>query len=173
MKKNIEKRLKLITISFILIILLLVSTSIIIYSTENNKEEGIQEREEINTSKIITCISNEQKDDVYDTEIVQIENGILLARTNSKHWNHSTPNQVTCNYYTEQSTKLNNLTGVESHITCNDVEGSVETTYTISEINRDEVRLKQFDFMEKNNIFYEAGWLDYMKRSNYNCTSDQ
>ena len=88
MKKNIEKRLKLITISFLLIILVLISTSIILYVTDNNKEETIQEREEINTSKTISCISNEPKDDVYDTEIVQIENGILLTRKNNKHWNH-------------------------------------------------------------------------------------
>lgn len=173
MKKNIEKKLKLLTISFLLIILVLISTSIILYTSENNKEEVIQEREDINISKTITCISNEQKDDVYDTEIVRIENGILLTRTNIKNWTHSIPNQVTCNYYTEQSTKLNNLSGVESKITCNDLEGTIETTYTIGEINKDEVRLKQFDFMEKNNIFYETGWLDYMKRSNYKCTSNE
>jgi len=173
MKKNIEKRFKIIIISFLLIIIVLISTSLILYVNDNNSEETIQEREEINTSKTITCTSNYQKDDVYDIEIVQVENGILTTRTNNKYWKHSTPNQVTCNYYTEQSTKLNNLTGVESQITCNDLEGSVETTYIISEINKDEVRLKQFDFMEKNNIFYEAGWLEYMKKSNYNCTSNQ
>ena len=173
MKKSIEKKLKVLTISFLLIILVLITTSMIIYITDNNKEKTIQEREEINTSKTITCISNEQKDDVYDTETVQIENSILLTRVNSKHWNHSTPNHITCNYYTEQSTKLNKITGVESQITCNDLEGSIETTYTINEINKDEVRLKQFDFMEKNNIFNETGWLEHMKKSNYKCTSNQ
>ena len=173
MKKSIEKKLKVLTISFLLVILVLISTSMIIYITDNNKEESIQEREEINTSKTITCTSNEQKDDVYDTEIIQIKNGILLTRVNNKYWKHSTPNQVTCNYYTEQSSKLKNLSGIESQITCNDLEGSIETTYTINEINKDEVRLKQFDFMEKNNIFNETGWLEYMKKSNYNCISNQ
>ena len=173
MKKSIEKKLKVLTISFLLVILVLISTSMIIYITDNNKEESIQEREEINTSKTITCTSNEPKDDVYDTEIIQIKNGILLTRVNNKYWKHSTPNQVTCNYYTEQSSKLKNLSGIESQITCNDLEGSIETTYTINEINKDEVRLKQFDFMEKNNIFNETGWLEYMKKSNYNCISNQ
>ena len=131
-----------------------------------NVEKRVSEVEE----KTITCVSSEKKDDVEQTEIVWIKNKVLMTRTNISTWNKESANDQTCKYYHSQTEKLNSLPGIESSVDCNAYSGTATTIYTISEVDRTNIKLKQFEYLGENDTFDDKSWKNYMRKNHYSCT---
>ena len=51
-------------------------------------------------------------------------------------------------------------------------KGNASAVYMISEIDREDMKLKQFDYMNEKGIFDYKGWTDYMETSGYTCEEE-
>ena len=139
-----KKKLIIIGIAFLVLIILIVTTNI-----------------------AHNAYTKEEK-----TEEVYVEQGRLITRTNTYEWSKPEPKEKTCEYYTLMTEKLNALQGITGTIYCNDAKtsGNAKIIYTIQDVNREDVKLKQFDFLDKDNIFNVSAWKYYMENNKYKCT---
>lgn len=165
-----KKTIKIIGIIVIIILLILVGVTVIV-GTEKEKNK-VEKRKEVvyPSSQTILCVKEQGHDGVREEEEIYLENGVLLTRTNRENWTRSEPKEVTCKYYTQKSESLNQKPGVRSSCTCDDTRGTSTTTYTIAEIDREDLKLKQVEFLDQNNIFDVDSWILYMEEDNYICT---
>lgn len=173
--KQISKEKKIFIILLIILFFLLIIIGITIavgtVAQENKKEkEEINVKDEKpNTISTITCINEDMPDDIIKSEQVYLEQGKLITRTDISKWNKTEPREDTCKYYQTQTIKLNNLNGITSSVTCNEQRGEATTIYTISEIDRSKTKLKQFDYLNEENIFDYKNWISYMESKEYKC----
>ncbi len=166
-----KKKLIIIGIAFLVLIILIVTTNIA--HNAYTKEEKIKEIEKkVAEAMTITCINENGNDDVVQTEIVYIEKGILISRTNIYEWSKPEPKEKTCEYYTLMAEKMNALPGITGSIYCNEAKtsGNAKIVYLISEVNKEDVRLKQFDYLDEDNLFDANAWKYYMENSKYKCS---
>ena len=166
-----KKKLIIIGIAFLVLIILIVTTNIA--HNAYTKEEKIKEIEKkVAETMTITCINENGNDGVIETEEVYVEQGRLITRTNTYEWSKPEPKEKTCEYYTLMTEKLNALQGITGTIYCNDAKtsGNAKIIYTIQDVNREDVKLKQFDFLDKDNIFNVSAWKYYMENNKYKCT---
>jgi len=166
-----KKKLIIIGIAFLVLIILIITTNIA--HNAYTKEEKIKEIEKkVAETMTITCINENGNDGVIETEEVYVEQGRLITRTNTYEWSKPEPKEKTCEYYTLMTEKLNALQGITGTIYCNDAKtsGNAKIIYTIQDVNREDVKLKQFDFLDKDNIFNISAWKYYMENNKYKCT---
>ena len=161
----------LLIILFFLIVIIGITIAVGTVAQENNKEkENANTKKEATTNiSLITCINEEMPDDITKSEQVYMEEGKLITRTDKSSWNKTEPREDTCKYYQTQTVKLNELYGVTSQVTCDESRGTATTIYTISEIDRTKTKLKQFDYLNEENIFDYKSWMTYMESKEYTC----
>lgn len=140
-------------------------------TTSKKQEENIQLRENKDpVEKTITCIKEKGHDEVEEKEIVYIQNGELITRRNEYSWQKSTPKEQTCEYYTQMVGGMNSKAGVQGSVSCNEYSGNATLTYTISEMDKTDTKLKQFDYIKSDNIFDYESWIAYMEYNKYICS---
>lgn len=163
---------------WIIVILVIIFSLVLIITTNvahnaNQKEEEIKEIEKkIADTMTIICTNENGNDGVTQIEEVYIEKGVLISRTNIYEWSKPEPKEKTCEYYTLMTEKLNALTGITGTVYCNEAKtsGNAKIIYTIESVNREDVKLKQFDYLDDNNIFDANAWKYYMENSKYKCS---
>ena len=168
MKKNRKWIIASIVIIFSLVIIITTNVA----HNANKKEEEIKEIEKkIADTMTITCTNENGNDGVIETEEVYIEKGILITRTNTYEWSKPEPKEKTCEYYTLMVEKLNALPGITGTVYCNEAKtsGNAQIIYTIENVNREDVKLKQFDYLDDNNTFDANAWKYYMENNKYKC----
>lgn len=168
--KKYKKRIIIGVISFFIIVLIITTN---IAHRANKKEAEVKEIEKkMADTMTITCINENGNDGVVQTEIVYIEQGKLITRTNKYEWSKPEPKEKTCEYYTLMTEKLNALAGITGSVYCNDAKtsGNAQVVYKISEINKEDVKLKQFDYLDEDNMFDSSTWKYYMENSKYKCS---
>lgn len=173
MEKKLSKEMKIIIILLIILFFLLIIIGITIavgtIAKENEKEKSNTKNEEYKDQITITCSIEENKDDVVKTEQVYLEKGVLITRTDISKWNKTIPREDTCKYYQTQTAKLNNYVGISSSVNCDTTSGTATTIYTISELDRTKTKLKQYDYLNEDNIFDYRSWMNYMQTKEYTC----
>lgn len=175
MKKNKERKIFIILLIILIFLFLIIGVTVGVVGAieKNNKENSNEQNQEESKEMTIACVKEDGNDDVKKTEEVYLEDGIIIKRTDTSEWDKTDPKQETCDYYTLQTTKLNQLDGVSSEVTCNELKGKAVTIYTISEVNKDEIKLKQFDYITENYTFSGSGWMTHMKKNGYECSVNQ
>ncbi len=169
-----KKDRKWIIASIVIIFSLVIIITTNVAHNANKKEEEIKEIEKkIADTMTITCTNENGNDGVIETEEVYIEKGILITRTNTYEWSKPEPKEKTCEYYTLMVEKLNSLPGITGTVYCNEAKtsGNAQIIYTIENVNREDVKLKQFDYLDDNNTFDANAWKYYMENNKYKCTS--
>ena len=169
-----KKDRKWIIASIVIIFSLVLIITTNVAHNANKKEEEIKEIEKkIADTMTITCTNENGNDGVIETEEVYIEKGILITRTNTYEWSKPEPKEKTCEYYTLMVEKLNSLPGITGTVYCNEAKtsGNAQIIYTIENVNREDVKLKQFDYLDDNNTFDANAWKYYMENNKYKCTS--
>ena len=167
-EKRRKKRIITVEGCLILLLLLIAGTTLFVHGS---KESEIQKKEvEYPEEQTITCFKEQGHDEAEETEIVYLQKGKLIRRENIVDWTNSPSKERTCEYYTKNSAGLNSYKGVSSTCNCGDSYGHYTATYVIAELDREEVRLKQFDYLNENDIFSAAQWRIYMEERNFKCT---
>lgn len=151
----------------------LVGTTIIV---TNDYNKNIVEKRKIEKvykpEQTITCTKENARDDVTITESVYLQNGELVTRTNTAYWSKAQPREMTCKYYTDMASGLNGRPGVTSYTSCDDHSGRNTTTYTFSEIDNTDLKLKQLDFVDSQNKFDSQAWKIHMEEDKYTCEEE-
>lgn len=171
--KNKEHKIFIILLIILIFLILIIGITIGISSIADKKEENLnkpQEKEK-NSELTITCIKEDVHDDVTKTEEVYLKNDIIITRTDISEWNKEEATPVTCEYYTLQTTKLNEYEGITSSVVCDDKNGKATTIYTIDKVDKSKMKLKQFDYVDENYKFDSKSWTLNMKMNDYICTS--
>ncbi|MBQ6135005.1 MAG: hypothetical protein IJI60_01665 [Bacilli bacterium] len=167
-----KKRTKILIIIIVIILLILLLSAIIFLSMNARDSKEKDTKPEYKEAMTITCIKEVGHDEVKQTETVYMENGILITRRTSAVWTKAEPKERTCEYYTDQTNGLNTKKGVNASVTCDEQTGNASAVYMISEIDREDMKLKQFDYMNEKGIFDYKGWTDYMETSGYTCEEE-
>jgi len=164
-----KKRIWIIIAIVLFFLLVLIGMTILVSKeVENNQVE----KRMINKNKeeqTITCIKENGHDGAEETEEVFLKKGILVTRTNKVVWVKPDPKEKTCEYYSLKSQGLNSRPGVTSNTTCDEHSGTSISTYIISEIDKEDIRLKQFDFVNADNVFDYTSWMLYMEKDGFDC----
>ena len=134
----------------------------------NNKVEKRVEKS-YPAEQTINCVKENARDDVTVTEEVYLQNGELVTRTNTAYWVKTEPREMTCKYYNDLASGLTRRPGVSSTTNCDDTSGRNTTIYQMNEIDKTDLKLKQFDFVDSNNKFDSLGWKNYMENDGYVC----
>ncbi len=165
-----KKNIILIIVAIIAFILIVIGTTIL--SMNASKEENVEKRvvPEYKEEQTITCIRQDSYDDVDEEETVYIQKGVLITRRNTATWNKAESNEMTCKYYTSKNQGLNMKAGIRSSVECNENRGSFTVTYTIAELDKEDTKLKQFDYINNAGIFDYRSWMQFMQKENYQCT---
>ncbi len=167
-----KKRKKIIVGIILFFVIVLIITTNVAHKATQKEEEAKEIEKKMVDTMTITCINENGNDDVVQTEIVYIEKGILISRTNIYEWSKPEPKEKTCEYYTLMAEKMNALPGITGSIYCNEAKtsGNAKIVYLISEVNKEDVRLKQFDYLDEDNLFDANAWKYYMENSKYKCS---
>jgi len=165
-----KKKRKLVYLILVLLFLLFIGGFILLVSTVTQKE-NVQKREGYNYKKnlTITCTSTTQ-DDVNITEEVVIENSVLILRRDIASWyKGDTTGEKTCKYYTSKASGLAVKQGITCTTNCDERQGTSTTVYTISELDKEDVKLKQFEYINEKDFFDYYGWMTHMRNKGYDC----
>ena len=165
-----KKKTKIIIIGIVLLILLLIGIIILIlnqYEKVTVEKRIIRDYRE---SQTITCIKEKNAANVEETEELYLEKGIVITRTNIARWSNTDSLENSCKYYTNKTTGLTGKPGVNVSTNCNDTSGVSTITYTLAEIDKEDIRLKQFDYIDADNHFDYNSWIIYMEQGGYTCT---
>ena len=166
-----KKEKVLIIITIVILIMILVGATVFAGYELEKKNKRIEKKvvENYKDSQTITCTLEKNKEDIEQIEEVYIEKGILIARINRYTWSREEAKEVTCKHYTSLANNSSTLAGVSSVVNCDAFSGNVTTTYTIAELDKDNIKLNQFDYIKENNTFDYAGWKYYMQNKGYSC----
>ena len=104
--------------------------------------------------------------------IVYIKKGVLISKRTSAVWNKTEPKEKTCEYYTDQTNGLLTKRGVTATVDCDESRGTASATYVIADIDREDMKIKQFDYLTKDDIFDYQGWETYMTNNGYVCEEE-
>lgn len=169
-----KKRIKIIIIIVVIILLILLLSGIIFLSM-NARENGEtpNKEPEYKEAMTITCTKEVGHDDVKQTESIYMEKGVLITRRTTAVWTKVEPKEKTCEYYTDQTNGLNTKKGVNASVNCDEQSGNASAVYTISEIDREDMKLKQFDYMNEKGILDYKSWINYMASDGYTCEEEQ
>ncbi len=167
-QKRLKRRIISITVACFLVLFLIIGVTLFV---DSNKESTVQKKrtQKFAAEQTVSCVKEQGHDDAEETEEVYIQNGILISRKNIVNWSNSIYKEKTCEYYTKSSNGLNAYPGVSSTCNCNDNGGNYSATYTIAELNKEDVRLKQFDYLTENGIFDVDAWIMYMEDRGFVC----
>lgn len=164
-----EKKIFIILVFVLLFLLIIIGVTIGVSTiSKNNKKEYVK-KETYREKMTITCSIEEEKSNLKKTEEVYLEKGVLITRTDKNEWKSTSPNEDTCKYYQTQVAGLNKYSGVSSSVNCNETSGTSTTTYLISEINREDLKINQFDYLNEENVLDYRGWITYMEKKGYIC----
>ncbi len=165
-----KKKTKLFIIGIVILILLVIGIIILILS--QYEKESVQKRVVRNykDTQIITCIKEKNAANVEETEEVYLEKGVIITRKNTARWSNSDSLENSCKYYTNKTDGLLGKPGINVITNCNDVSGVSTITYTLADIDKEDIRLKQFDYIDSENHFDYNSWIIYMEQSGYKCT---
>ena len=168
-KKDKEKWIIVGIVLFFLFVL--IGTTVIVGNDLQKRNKEVQKR----TKKVypaeqtITCTRENIRDDVTVTEEVYLQNGELVTRTNTAYWSKTEPREMTCKYYNDLAAGLTGRPGVTSTTNCDDRSGRNTTIYRLNEIDKEDLKLKQFDFVDSYNKFDAQAWKIYMEKDEYIC----
>ena len=164
-----KKKIILIVVAVFLLLLLMVIITMMALNAKNS--ETVEKRESNKKEEFtITCVKENAHDDVTETEIVYIQKGVLITRTDNDTWNKREPSEKTCDYYNSKNTNLGTKKGVTSRVDCNETRGTFTATYTIAEVDKEDTQLKQFDYINQEGIFEDRSWRSYMEKDGFKCT---
>lgn len=165
-----KKKTKLLIIGIVILILLVIGIIILILS--QHEKETVQKRvqKSYRDSQTITCIKDKNAANVEETEEVYLEKGVIITRKNIARWNNSDSLDNSCKYYTNKTEGLLGKPGINVSTNCTDTSGVSTITYTLAEVDKEDVRLKQFDYIDSENHFNYNSWIIYMEQGGYHCT---
>ena len=165
-----KKKTKIIIIGTVVLLLLVLG--IIILILNQYEKETIEKRvvKEYRDSQTITCIKEKNAANVEETEEVYMEKGVVITRTNTARWSNSDSLENSCKYYTNKTAGLTGKPGVNVSTNCNETSGVSTIIYTLAEIDKEDIRLKQFDYIDSENHFNYNSWIIYMEQGGYSCT---
>ncbi len=164
-----SKKKKIILIAIAALLLLVLMIIMTVLALNARESEKVEKREATKDVLTITCVKENAHDDVTETETVYLEKGILITRTDNDTWTKREPSQKTCDYYNSKNTGLNTKEGVSSRVDCNETRGNFTATYTIANVDKEDTQLKQFDYINQDNIFDYRSWKSYMEKDGFKC----
>lgn len=164
-----EKKIFIILVFVLLFLLVIIGVTIGVSTIAKNNKREFVKKETYSEKMTITCTFEEEKLNLKKTEEIYLEKGVLITRTDKNEWRSTSPNEDTCKYYQTQMAGLNRYTGVSSNANCNETSGTSITTYTINEINRKDLKINQFDYLNEENILDYKSWISYMEKKDYTC----
>jgi len=149
----------------------LIGTTVVVGNDLQKRNRIVEKRMEKNypAEQTINCVKENARDDVTVTEEVYLENGELVTRTNTAYWVKTEPIEMTCKYYNDLAAGLTGRPGVTSTTSCDDTSGRNTTIYRMDEVDKTDLKLKQFDFVDSHNKFDVMAWKIYMEDDNYVC----
>lgn len=160
----------LIIVGAVLFLFLLIGITIAAMSASGEKAEK-RVTPTYKDEETITCIKENSHDEAEETESLYLQKGVLITKRNTVTWSKREPKEKTCEYYTTQSRGLSAKEGITSSIECNETRGTFTATYTIAELDREDIRLKEFDYLNSKGIIDTRSWIFYMKNEGYTCNS--
>ena len=167
-----KKRIVLIGISLTALFLIVMGTTILAMNAKENEKVEKRLAPEHKEEQTITCVREKGHDDVEETETVYMQKGVLITRKNTASWYKAEAKEQTCTYYTTKNEGLNAKPGVTSSLDCNENRGNFTATYTIADMDKEDMKLKQFDYINNQNIFDYRAWMEYMRKDGYTCSEN-
>ena len=165
-----KKRKNLIIVGIVLFfIIFTVVTTVIASNDMRSRQVEKRVTKVYKEEETITCYRENGHDGASETEEIYLQNGELVTKKNTASWTKAEPKEKTCEHYTQKSEGLNGKAGVTSSVSCDETRGNFSATYILSEIDKKDMKIKQFDFVDSQNKFDSQAWIIYMEKDNYEC----
>jgi len=164
-----KRTIILIVIACVALLLIMLGTTMLAMNAKKTEEAEKRVTPEYLEEQTITCTREKYHDDVDEVVTLYMQKGVLITKSEADSWYKAEAKEKTCEYYTSKNKGLNTKKGVSSSVTCDERRGNFNATYTIKEMDKEDMRLKEFDYIDEREIFNYKLWIQFMQNNGYKC----
>ena len=136
------------------------------------QEGSSQNKREVPVVTSMVCTMTEEKEEEIKTYSITLDfyEGQLMTKTDVFTWRNS--KKESCDFYKKREEVYNEMSGVRDSVSCNDVEGTRTTVYTISALVPSEVKIAESRYIREDGSFDYSSYKTYRQNEGYRCVEN-